>query len=72
LPKAQLLELFDASARSGCRSPCTGCRHQISETALRNLITVLIVLFLVTLGTALTLQLLVIATTISMPITGNR
>ena len=32
---------------------------KISETALRNLITVLIVLFLVTLGTALTLQLLV-------------
>ena len=32
---------------------------RISETALRNLITVLIVLFLVTLGTALTLQLLV-------------
>jgi two-component system, cell cycle sensor histidine kinase PleC len=60
LPKAQLLELFGRERALKLPLAIHGLSViKISETALRNLITVLIVLFLVTLGTALTLQLLV-------------
>jgi two-component system cell cycle sensor histidine kinase PleC len=60
LPKAQLLELFGRERALKLPLAIHGLSAiKISETALRNLITVLIVLFLVTLGTALTLQLLV-------------
>jgi two-component system, cell cycle sensor histidine kinase PleC len=60
LPKAQLLELFGRERALKLPLAMHGLAAiKISETALRNLITVLIVLFLVTLGTALTLQLLV-------------
>ena len=60
MPKAQLLELFGRERALKLPLAIHGLSAiKISETALRNLITVLIVLFLVTLGTALTLQLLV-------------
>ena len=60
MPKAQLLELFGRERALKLPLAMHGLAAiKISETALRNLITVLIVLFLVTLGTALTLQLLV-------------